>query len=330
MKTMVFAVPATEGGALTILNHYYEKAVSDVSKDWVFVVSKPKFPSQSNITVLNYPWVKKSWIHRYYFDHFMAPKIVAKFNVDEILSLQNVLIPRVKISQTLYLHQILPFLKKRFRITESLRFWMYQNVLSRLIFKSVKKADRVIVQTKWFMDTVTERLNIEKNKFIISQPELNVNVRKTYDNFQNDPKTFFYPSGSMMYKNHVIVAQACRSLKSEGVKNYRVILTLAGNENRHIRKIHRMTKREDLPINFIGTISLDQVYEYYAKSILIFPSYIETFGLPLLEARMHGTPILASDCAFSHEILDDYHMVHFFDPFDARQLAELMKASIKS
>ena len=81
---------------------------------------------------------------------------------------------------------------------------------------------------------------------------------------------------------------------------------------------------EDLPIEFIGSIDIEAVYEYYSKSILIFPSYIETFGLPMLEAKMHKSPILASDCAFSHEILDGYSDVKFFDPYDCIELTELL------
>ena len=61
---------------------------------------------------------------------------------------------------------------------------------------------------------------------------------------------------------------------------------------------------------------------------MIFPSYIETFGLPLLEAKKCDTIILASDCPFSHEILDDYDKVYYFNPFDAKELSKLMETVI--
>jgi len=83
----------------------------------------------------------------------------------------------------------------------------------------------------------------------------------------------------------------------------------------------------DLPIKFIGSLTREEVFDFYAKSTLIFPSYIETVGLPLLEAKMHWTPIIASDSAFSHEILDGYDKVEFFEAFDYRQLSSKMKNS---
>ena len=85
---------------------------------------------------------------------------------------------------------------------------------------------------------------------------------------------------------------------------------------------------ENLPFEFIGSVGIEIVFEYYSKSVLIFPSYIETFGLPMLEAKMHESPILASDCAFSNEILAGYDKAIFFDPFDSEKLSSLMKDKI--
>ena len=47
--------------------------------------------------------------------------------------------------------------------------------------------------------------------------------------------------------------------------------------------------------------------------ITLFPSYIETFGLPLLEAKELNGIVLASDRPFSHEILDGYDKAIFIE-----------------
>ncbi len=64
-----------------------------------------------------------------------------------------------------------------------------------------------------------------------------------------------------------------------------------------------------------------QVEALYLDSALIFPSYIETVGLPMLEARRHGRRIMASDRPFSREVLAGYPNAQFFDPFDSAALA---------
>ncbi len=325
MRIMVFDVPAESGGALTILNQYYDTAIKDKENEWIFIVSTPELKNTENVKVFNYPWIKNSWFHRLYFDKLIAHKLVEKYQVDEILSLQNVIVPKVKVKQTLYLHQPLPFVDKKYGIFENFKFWLYQNIISKIIFKSIKEADKVIVQTKWIMNSAIKKANVTKEKFILKQPELNIAVKKLYEQDEKNGRLFFYPSSGLVYKNHEVIVNACRFLKVKGISNYKVVFTLKGDENKHIRKLREIVLGENLPIEFLGSMSINNVYEYYSKAVLIFPSYIETFGLPMLEAKMHRSPVLASDCAFSHEILDGYDKAHFFDPFDTLQLTELMR-----
>ena len=64
------------------------------------------------------------------------------------------------------------------------------------------------------------------------------------------------------------------------------------------------------------------------KTILIFPSVIETFGLPLQEAKEAKAIIFAADLPYAHEILYDYPNAYFFNPNNAGELATLIKNSI--
>ena len=329
MKIMVLDVAANKGGALTILKMYYENAVKDIENEWIFVVSTPDLKENENLRVVRFPWVKKSWFHRLYFDVFIAKKIAKQYNIEEVISLQNTIIVNLNIKQTLYLHQPLPFVEKRYRLTENLKFWVYQNIISKIIFESIKKADKVIVQTEWMKKACLKKVTTDPGKFEIKQPALAINVKKYYKQGSNNDKIFFYPAGSSEYKNHKIIVEATQLLVKREIKNFRAIFTLKGNEEKHIKNIYRLVKENNLPIDFIGPISLEEVYDYYSKSILVFPSYIETFGLPLLEAKMHNSPILASDCEFSHEILDGYDNAKFFDPYDSDYLASLMIEILK-
>ena len=83
-------------------------------------------------------------------------------------------------------------------------------------------------------------------------------------------------------------------------------------------------------IKFIGSIDRTKVLEKMMNSTLIFPSYLETYGLPLKEARELGTIVLASDCDFSKEVLKNYSNAYFFDPFKPNELAFLMEEVIKN
>lgn len=327
MRIMVFDVPAETGGALSVLNDFYKEATSckDKNIEWIFVISTPFLEETENIKVLRFPWVKKSWGHRLYFDSVVAPRLVQKHNVDKILSLQNIVIPNVNIPQILYVHQSLPFVSYRFSFRENKLFWIYQNIIGKKIIDSIKKADKVIVQTEWMKKACAEKANIKDDKIFVVSPNVNINIKNFFEANQQSLSTFFYPASGLSYKNHNIVLEACKKLKEKGIKEFKVIFTLKGNENNYIKNLYKEVKAQKLPIEFVGSLTREQVFDLYTRSVLIFPSYIETFGLPLLEAKLHNGIIFASDCPFSHEILDGYENVYFFDPFDSSDIGDLMR-----
>jgi glycosyltransferase involved in cell wall biosynthesis len=332
MDIMVFDVPAESGGALSILNDFYQEVVEndDKSVNWIFVLSNPEYKETDNVKILNFPWVKKSWFHRLYFDHFVAPKLVEKYNIDKIFSLQNVIIPKTDVEQILYVHQPLPFSGYKFNIRENFKFWVYQNIINKKIYSSIKEADKVIVQTHWMKDASIEKTGINEDKIDVVPPEINLNIKEKFNVSKNKINRFFFPAGASYYKNHRLIVEVAKLLKEKNISDYKVIFTLDGSENDHINELFKEVQRFNLPIEFRGRLERKDVFNLYTKSYLLFPSYIETFGLPMLEAKLHKTMILASDKAFSHEILDDYENAYFFDPFDKEDLMFNMEKLIKN
>lgn len=328
MKTMIFNLAAEKDGALTILNQYYNAAAKDTTNKSIFVVSTPKLKVLENVEILNYPWVKKSWFHRLFFDKFIASKLVRKYKPDEVLSLQNVIVPGVKVKQTLYLHQALPFVEKKFKITENFKFWVYQNIISKMIIKSIRKADIVIVQTKWIKDAAIKKTHVNAEKFLLKKPDLNIEVKKVYEQQSVSKKIFFYPATCFEYKNHMAIVDAILKMSKLDRNKIEVVFTFNGSENKLAQNIYKICTDEMLPIKFVGNLNISEVYDLYSKSILIFPSYIETLGLPILEAKAHECPIIVSDCAFSKELLVDYDKVIYFDPFDSDKLEKIIKIFI--
>lgn len=320
---IIFNVAVSGGGALTILNQYYNKALEDKDNNYIFVISTPKLKETNNIKVLKYPWVKKSWLHRLWFDKFFTSKIINKENPTEILSLQNTYIKnKKKLKQTIYVHQPLPFTPIKMSLFTDFKMWIYQNVIGKIIKRSINKSNKVIVQTKWMKEAILSKTKIEKENILIQHPP--INIPKGYVYKSNYDNLFFYPAIATKYKNHRIIIEASKILKEKDINNYNIEFTLNGNENKHISKLKKECVKYDLPIKFIGSLSYEEVMDKYSKSVLLFPSYIETFGLPLLEAKTIGSPIIASDTPFSREITSNYNNVNYFDYFDEVKLAKLM------
>lgn len=321
MNIIVFDVPAENGGALTILNQYYNFAKRDKENNYIFVLSIPVFIETENIKVINFKWIKKSWFHRLYFDTFVAHKLVRRYNANKIITLQNILIKKTDVSQVLYLQQSLPFSEKKFTFLEAPKLWMYQNIISIFIIKSLKNAQKIIVQSNWIKDVIIKEYKVSSECISV---ELPVATSEKYDLYYEDNSKetiFFYPANAEKYKNHKIIIDAIKLIVNENkYKEFKVILTVTGNENKTMKKLYKEVIVNNLPVLFLGNLNKLDVYKMYSKSILLFPSYIETFGLPLMEARQSQTPIIASDTLFSHEVLNGYKKAYFFDHFSSEVL----------
>ena len=63
-------------------------------------------------------------------------------------------------------------------------------------------------------------------------------------------------------------------------------------------------------------------YLYQHARFLAFCSYTEGFGLPLIEAIMRGTPVIAADISVSREVAGDYCI--WFEQDNAEELCEMV------
>lgn len=327
---MLFDVPAESGGALSVLRDFYEEICAREDKNifWIFVLGNVNLPERENIKVLNFPWIKKSWGHRLYFDYIIAPRLVKKFNVDKIFSMQNIVIPLTDIDQITYMHQSLPFCEFKFKIYDDFRLWIYQNIIGKMIVNSIKRSKKVIVQTEWIKAACVLKTGASPDNILVINPKVNVPIIKENNYEKNDRAKFFYPASGEKYKNHEILIEACKILKKKNIVDYEVILTLTKSDNDLTRTLHNDILFNDLPIKLIGCLTREQVFENYLDAVLLFPSYIETFGLPLLEARLHNAPIIASDTLFAKEILKGYRNADFFNYDDSSRLSNIMESYI--
>ncbi len=81
--------------------------------------------------------------------------------------------------------------------------------------------------------------------------------------------------------------------------------------------------RSDIHV-FHGLSDAELRFAFVNARALVYPSYAEGFGLPLVEALMHRLPVFASDIRVFREIAGAYAV--YFDPFDAMSIADVLEA----
>lgn len=326
MKVLVYDVAAQDGGGLQVLKDFYADAVRCPRKDihWIFLVSADVLEEMPGIEVRLYQKVKKSWLHRLIFEYLELPGIIRQLAPELVISLQNMPVKGCRVRQFVYLHQSLQFCPKSFSFfkSEERALAIRQHLIGWLIRNAMPKAEHIFVQTRWVKDATRKWLH-RPEKDITVVP---VTVRKDVPlRKYKDPEqaVFFYPARGEVYKNHHVILDACRRLAAEGITDYQVIFTMTLEDGACARRLYQEAR--GLPVAFVGTVPYERIWDHYSCSILLFPSYLETCGLPLLEAKLAGSRILASDLPFAHEALDGYPNARFFKHDDSAGLAEQMK-----
>ncbi len=208
---------------------------------------------------------------------------------------------------------------------EKLWFWTFYNNIDEIWVQTnhiKKKISRVIFEK-----------SLKKKKIRIV-PFVSTNVQKNLiykgsklfklSNCKN--KVFFYPSDLSAHKNHINLIKAFKIFRSKN-KNSILYLTLSNTEFQTLQKLINYEQNNFSGIINLGRISHKKVLGMFKKSILLFPSYDETFGLPLIEASSIGTPIVASNKDFVKEICLNAYL---FNPRSPKSISLNMEKCIQN
>ena len=135
---------------------------------------------------------------------------------------------------------------------------------------------------------------------------------------------FFYPSFPHIYKNFELLGECAKILDKDTSWNGKIILTMNINENKYSKNFYKKYKNYN-SLSFVGYQSQEGIKKLYETSdALIFPSLIETWGMPLSEAKKFNLPIIVSDATYAHETIGNYHSACFFDPHNVENLSSIL------
>lgn len=342
MRVFVSATSIVSGGALNILKQFIVNARPGI--DFFIAINsklelEPCYTNKENIFFIRV--VENSRLDRVKWDYWKAKKeIKSQKKIDIVISLQNTTLNVGSIRQIIYIHQGIFLHDKSWSFIKSAerKYAFYKYIYPGFIFSFSKPNTQFIVQTEWMRTGLIKKYNIHETNVLNIKPDITPwaeeedDLNPEFDNF-NSP-VLFYPATGELFKNHLLILKAIKILHGEHrVKNIKldikIIFTLDVNSNAHIDQY--LNENPDIIqyCEFTGPITYEKVKRLYDKcNIVIFPSYIESFGLPLLEAAILGKQIIAFNSSFAREVLDGYRCVEFIglQPYDwAQSIRRLLK-----
>lgn len=134
---------------------------------------------------------------------------------------------------------------------------------------------------------------------------------------------FIYVASGEPHKNHRRLLEAWCLLATEGL--FPSLCLTVGRDRFAVLcdEIDALRQRHGINVTNAGELSHLGALALYAKAgALIFPSTFESFGLPLIEARQAGLPVLASELDYVRDVLDPEQT---FDPASSNSIARAVK-----
>lgn len=335
METMVLSgINLFEGGTLSIyldcLDYLLEKKLYQRFHIIAFVHKKSLFQKyESYVELIELPKSRKNYIFRIYYEYIYFYFFSLSRDITYWISLHD-MTPNVRTKKLYtYCHNPAPFMEnpksvKKYskNIYNMARYYKY-------IYKiNIKKNNAVIVQQEWLRDRFCKMFGIEN--VIVATPNIvKNNVGKDVPIRQTEGSSFIYASYPRAFKNFEVICEAAKILENAGEK-FEVLLTIEGNENSYSRELYK--RYHDIEsVKWIGIKTREQIFDLYEQiDCMIFPSKLETWGLPISEYKNTGKTLMVADLAYAHETVGKYEKACFFDADNPQQLAKLMGDFIKN
>lgn len=335
MKTIVISgVNLVEGGIFSVLTDcldtLIESGISRTHNIIAFVHKKEILQKyEHEIQLIELPKAKSSWGFRLWYEYVYFYQYSKKKNIDIWISLHD-MTPNVKAKKRyVYCHNATPFMKIELKnIKYDHKIFLFSLFYKYLYKINIKKNAAVIVQQDWIREEFKKMYSIDN--VIVSRPNMSKKVLSEDKVFltKGNKYIFIFPAYPRFFKNFEIICEASSILEKNGVDNFEVLLTIDGNENRYSKDV--VNQYKDLKtVNFIGLQKRNKLFELYSEAdCMVFPSKLETWGLPVSEFKETKKPILLANLPYANETIGKYKKVNFFNPEDSDELAKLMNNEI--
>lgn len=306
----IIAVNIKQGGGLVLLKLLIKKLINDKEKATIYV--------DSNIDFTEYKFDDTIVFKSY--SNFLSKVLLFGQSYNNVLYFGSIppFFSRAK-NKYLYFHN--PFYSKTYGYLLKNRF--YKFILYKIYFSLfIKNIDSVFVQTNTLLKSIKKEFGIVAEIMPYFE-DLSV--------FKNKKKIVFYDFSYISLpnpnKNFDLFIDSLVSLNLILNRNIKIALTIP-NENLILKEKIKKLDNTNIKIINIGKVSKEKVIEVLNRTeTLVFPSLIETFGLPLVEACQLGVNVICSDLPYTYDVIIPSAT---FNPYSKDDIANKMFLSLET
>lgn len=190
----------------------------------------------------------------------------------------------------------------------------------------LRRAHKIIAVSQTTKQEVVDHFQIDPKKIVVTYEGVDHKFQIPNFKFQTEKRIikdpyFLYVGNAYPHKNLETLLRAFQERTER--------LVLVGKEDffyRRIKSLVRTMKLDDR-VMFFGQADDSQLANLYTHAVaLVFPSLMEGFGLPALEALSFGCPVIVSDIPVFHEILGS--QATYFNPQDPEDIAQKLARTV--
>jgi glycosyltransferase involved in cell wall biosynthesis len=191
------------------------------------------------------------------------------------------------------------------------------------------KADHIITVSEFSKNDIVEKYKIEERKitvahnggsdgFVPLEEDAKQLIRKK---FTKGFEYFVFVGALHPRKNVKRLLEAFNNFKSNTASTTRLLIVGDHLWKRSSRPIETVPSNSD--IIYSGHLDFEELTQVVASAkAMVFPSYFEGFGIPLIEAMKADCPILCGNKTALPEIAGDAALL--FDPFSVDEITEAL------
>lgn len=261
----------------------------------------------------------------YLFFEWSVPRILKRHHIDLFLSTDGLMSLRTNVPTLDVIHDL-----NFEHTTDNLRP-SHQRYMTHYFPRFAKKATRIATVSQYSKDDIASTYGIPQDKIDVVydgshqyyQPwneEVNQSTRNQY---ANGNPYFIFVSTILRRKNLTNTLLAFDQYKSTHSDSTKLIVV--GNrvwwQDELKEAYDQMTHQSDVIL--LGRMPSEELSKLMSAALsLVYISYFEGFGIPILEAFYSDTPVITSNCTSMPEVAGEAAIL--VDPHNVNQVAEAM------